>query len=88
MDKWQRMMEIFPFILSSHQSHKINKTRLIEAVITAAIVAGVTYGAIKTEIIYLREGFQTLRIDVREDLRYMSSRVDRLYEAEKRNDKK
>lgn len=84
MERWAKFFELIPFLLSSGQDHRINKVRVMETLITAAIVAGVTYGAIKTDVQNIKEALVEFKTEIRTDMRNMSQRIDRVTERTRR----
>ena len=61
-----------PFILQAGQHPKINKARLLESIIIAAVIGGMIYGTFKAEMVSIKDSLT----DIRQDVRTLSNRID------------
>ncbi|HLE91069.1 MAG TPA: hypothetical protein VI753_07960 [Anaerolineales bacterium] len=78
MEHWHKLVESLPFVLQVGQSNKLNKTRLLETIISAAIIGGVLYGTFKTDM----ENVKSSITEVKQDMKTLSQRIDRVLEKQ------
>ena len=76
MEYWHKLIESLPFILQAGQSTKLNKTRMLETIISAAIIGGILYGTFKTDM----ENVKSSITEVKQDMKTLSQRIDRVLE--------
>lgn len=78
MQRLKEILESLPFIMQVGQSNKINKNRILETIISAAIIGGMIYGTFKTRL----ENMESSIIEIKQDQRIiyqnLTSRIDNL----------
>ena len=79
MEKLKAMLDILPFFLQVGQSKKLNYTRMIEAVVIAAVIGGMSWATFNTKLVNMEAGLADLKHSIRE----VNQRVDRIYEKVK-----
>lgn len=83
-DMLSRLRDFVPFILSAGQSPKINKARLVESLIMAAVIGGISYGTFKQrfddldKLIAVQISAQQASIDdLKRDMRDLRNQISR-----------
>ncbi len=77
---WNNLFESLPFVLSAGQDPKLNTKRIMETVISAAIIGGVVYGTLTTDL----QNVKTSLVDLKQDVRVVSQRMDSMIDSRKR----
>ena len=61
----ENLSVVFPFLLSTSSGVKLNKTRVLEAVIMAAIIGGMLFGTFNTKLENMEDTMKEMKQDIR-----------------------